>query len=106
MGNKKLKMKHCNRTFVENEKDINSSMKARYENAANNNFGEVKDLSDSNYYCKFKLKKNRKIAVPKENKNSEKMIPPMAPNSTTQYLTKIRNNSNEQQKEDDFIQIF
>jgi len=53
--NNKLKMKYCNRAFVENKKDIDMTREARYENAANNNFGEIKDLSDSNLYCKFKL---------------------------------------------------
>ena len=105
--NNKLKMKFCNKAFVENEKDIDSSREAKCEYPTNNNFGEIKNLSYSNnLYCKFKLKKNRKIAVPKKNKSEKMITPPMAPKNMTQYLTKLRENTYENPKENNFVQSF
>jgi len=102
-------MKHCERALTNNEENKEILNGPQCDNATKN-FEEIKNLSYSNFYCKFKLKKNRKIGVvpmKRTKKYMEKMIvPPMAPKNTTQYLTKIRETSNGDAKKKNFLQKF
>ena len=94
-------MKYCERAPTNKEANNDISNEQIYEKITKN-FEEIRNLSYSNFYCKFKLKKNRKNEVHKERSKKNKeiiMLPPMAPKNTTQYLTKIRENSNRETEE-------
>jgi hypothetical protein len=93
-------MKHCERASNNKVANIVITNDQKYDKDTKN-LEEIRNLSYTNFYCKFKLKKNRKNEVPKERskKNMERiMLPPMAPKNTTQYLTKIREFSMEGKK--------
>jgi hypothetical protein len=94
--NNKLKMEHCQEAFMIKEKN-DELIKAIFN--ISNDIEGIGNFKKTNFNCKFKLKKNRKIGVLLKNKIlKENNIPPMAPLNTTQYLSKIR--------EEDPIQIF